>query len=119
MKQYNKSNIPLAQNLRKDQTKWEKHLWYDFLSRYPIRFQRQKAISNYIVDFYCAKAQLAVEVDGYYHTTLQQSTEDRERTNALKQLGIDVIRFTNTEIESDFERVCRIIEASVQQRLSN
>ena len=62
MKAYNRANIPLARVLRKDMTPWERHLWYDFLRGYhPVRFQRQKAIGNYIVDFYCAKACLVIE----------------------------------------------------------
>ena len=58
MKAYNKSNIPLAKELRKNMTPWERKLWYEYLRLYPVRFQRQKAIGNYIVDFYCAKARL-------------------------------------------------------------
>ena len=61
---YNKSNIVLAKNLRKNMTPWERKLRYDFLSGYPIRFQRQKAIGDFIVDFYCAKARLVIELDG-------------------------------------------------------
>ena len=64
MKPYNKSTIPLAKKLRKDMTPWERHLWYDFLRYYPIRFQRQKAIGNFIVDFYCHEARLIIEESG-------------------------------------------------------
>ena len=64
MKEYNKDNIPLAKALRKNMTPWERKLWYEFLRNYPMRFQRQKAIGNYIVDFYCAKIGLVVELDG-------------------------------------------------------
>ena len=64
MKVYNKENIPLAKTLRKNMTPWERKLWYDFLRNYPTRFQRQKTINNYVVDFYCAKAKLVIEVDG-------------------------------------------------------
>ena len=53
MKEYNKANIPLAKTLRKNMTPWERKLWYEYLRSYPIRFQRQKAIGNYIADFYC------------------------------------------------------------------
>ena len=62
MKEYNKENIPLAKALRKNMTPWERKLWYEFLRSYPIRFHRQKAIGNYIVDFYCAKIGLVVEL---------------------------------------------------------
>ncbi len=64
---YNEKNITLAKNLRKNATKQERHLWYDFLSSYPIRFQRQKAIDQFIADFYCHKAKLVIEIDGSQH----------------------------------------------------
>ena len=60
---YNKKNIALARNLRKNATPQENHLWYDFLSKYTVRFQRQKAIDNFIADFYCHKARLIIEID--------------------------------------------------------
>ena len=72
MKDYNKDNIPLARVLRKNMTPWERRLWYDFLRNYPVRFQRQKAIGNYIADFYCAKARLVIELDGGGHYTAEQ-----------------------------------------------
>ena len=67
--EYNEKNITLAQNLRKNATPQENHLWYDFLSKYEIRFQRQKAIDNFIADFYCHKAKLIIEIDGSQHYT--------------------------------------------------
>ena len=67
MKEYNRENIPLAKALRKNMTPWERKLWYQFLRSYPVRFQRQKAIGNYIADFYCAKAGLVIELDGSQH----------------------------------------------------
>ena len=72
MKAYNKANIPLAKALRRNMTPWERKLWFDFLRNYPVRFQRQKAISDYIVDFYCAKAKLIIELDGDGHYTSEQ-----------------------------------------------
>ena len=71
MKDYNKENIPLAKTLRKNMTPWERKLWYDFLRYYPVRFQRQKAIGNYIADFYCVKARLVIELDGGGHYTAE------------------------------------------------
>ena len=64
-------------------TPWERKLWYDFLRNYPVRFQRQKAIGNYIVDFYCAKAGLVIELDGGGHYTAEQMKKDHVRTNEL------------------------------------
>ena len=64
---HNKEIVPLAKTLRKNMTKEEKHLQYDYLKEYPIRFIRQKIIGKYIVDFYCAKAKLVIELDGSRH----------------------------------------------------
>ena len=79
MKDYNKDNIPLAKTLRKNMTRWERKLWYGFLRDYPMRFQRQKAIGNYIADFYCARARLVIEVDGGGHYTAEQARKDEMR----------------------------------------
>ena len=117
MKKYNKDNTPLAQKLRREPTRWERKLWYDFLNKYPVRFQRQKPISNYIVDFYCAKAKLIVELDGYYHTTDKQYQEDKQRDQTLLENNVEVIRFKNSEIDTDFERVCKQIDALVRRRM--
>ena len=76
---YNEKNITLARNLRKNATPQENHLWYDFLSKYEIRFQRQKAIDNFIADFYCHKAKLIIEIDGSQHYTEEVSTNLKSR----------------------------------------
>ena len=117
MKQYNKSNISSAHKLRTEATKWEKHLWYDYLCKYPIRFQRQKAIDNYIVDFYCSVAQLAIELDGSYHNISQQAFEDKKRNSALNELDIYVLRFKNSEIDNNFNKVCEQIDYTVKKRI--
>ena len=87
MKDYNKDNIPLAKTLRKNMTPWERRLWYDFLRDYPVRFQRQKAIGNYIADFYCAKANLVIEIDGSQHYEDRGIEYDGQRTKYLEQCG--------------------------------
>ena len=92
MKDYNKHNIPLAKALRKNMTPWERHLWYDFLRGYPVRFQRQKSIGNYIVDFYCAKAKLIVELDGGGHYSAEQAEKDAVRTKTLEAMDLSVLR---------------------------
>ena len=89
---YQSKNIPLARKLRKEMTPWERKLWYCFLTKYPIRFQRQKAIGNYIIDFYCASAKLAIELDGSGHYTPESMKKDDERTTMLQSHGIEVIR---------------------------
>ncbi|MBQ7761642.1 MAG: endonuclease domain-containing protein [Clostridia bacterium] len=117
MKEYNKSNIPLAKELRKNMTDEERKLWYLFLQKFPVRFQRQKSIGRYIVDFYCAKAQLVIELDGGGHFTDEQEIYDKERTNYLNSVGISVLRYTNLEIQRSFKSVCEDIDNTVTSLL--
>ena len=111
---YNKSNIILAKNLRKNATPQENHLWYDFLSKYKIRFQRQKAIDNFIADFYCHKARLIVEIDGLQHTSEEGRQKDKFRTEILEGYDLKVIRFTNQQIDKNFKGVCEYIDSVVK-----
>ena len=117
MKAYNKSNIPLAKELRKNMTPWERKLWYDFLRNYPVRFQRQKPIGNYIADFYCAKARLVIELDGGGHYTLDQAEKDRLRTKQLKAMNLFVLRFSNLDVDRNFTGVCEYIDTVVKKSL--
>lgn len=117
MKQYNRTNIPLAKNLRKNMTPWERKLWYEFLRQYPVRFQRQKAIGDYIVDFYCAKARLVVELDGGGHYSPEEIEKDTLRTNVLNQMNLTVLRVCNLEIDHNFSGVCAHIDQAVKARL--
>ena len=64
---HNKNLVLNARELMKNMTKEEKHLWYDFLRTYPVRFLKQKVLGRYIADFYCAKAKLVIELDGSGH----------------------------------------------------
>ena len=116
--EYNKKLIPLAKELRKEATRWENHLWYDFLKDYPVRFQRQKAIGNYIVDFYCHKARLAIELDGSQHYDENNYDYELERTEELNKLGIEVVRFPNSDIDTKFNDVCVKIDAIVKRRMT-
>ena len=114
---YNKKNITLAKNLRKNATRQENHLWYDFLSKYEIRFQRQKAIDDFIADFYCHQAKLVVEIDGSQHFTEAGHKKDDFRTEILKEYGLKVIRFTNHQINTNFQGVCAYIDSVVNDSL--
>ncbi len=114
MKEYNKENIPLAKVLRKNMTPWERTLWYDFLRDYPVRFQRQKAIGNYIADFYCAKARLVIEIDGGGHYTAEQEQKDYIRTKALESMNLTVLRICNSDIDRNFGGVCEYIDLTVK-----
>ena len=116
---YNGKNIPLAKTLRKNSTPEEKHLWYDFLSGYKVRFQRQKAIDNYIADFYCYKARLVIEIDGSQHYTVNGREKDEFRTEILEGYNLKVIRFTNIQINKNFDGVCRYIDKVVTEIMEN
>ena len=115
MKDYNKENIPLAKTLRKNMTSWERKLWYDFLRYYPVRFQRQKAIGNYIADFYCAKARLVIELDGGGHYTAELAKKDEMRTKDLESMNLTVVRICNLDIDRNFSGVCEYIDLTVKR----
>ena len=108
---------PRAKELRKNMTPEERHLWYDFLRFHSVRFLRQKVIDGYIIDFYCASARLAVELDGTQHNAPEHREYDAERERCLNGWGIEVIRFSNQEIHSKFSDVCRKIDETVQERM--
>ena len=115
--EYNKDNIILAKNLRKNATPQENHLWYDFLSNYEIRFQRQKAIGDFIADFYCHKAKLVIEIDGDQHYSDVGEIKDRVRTEMLEGYGLKIVRFSNREINTNFNNVCDYIDELVKASL--
>lgn len=95
-------------------TKEEKHLWYDFLKQYPVKFYRQRVIGAYIVDFYCSKASLVIELDGNQHYSDDNAEmRDRIRTDYLANHGIYVLRFTNLDVNERFHSVCETIDRYV------
>ncbi|MBE6740584.1 MAG: endonuclease domain-containing protein [Ruminococcaceae bacterium] len=112
---YNKSLVNVGRMLRKNMTKEERHLWYDFLREQSVRFIRQKIIGNYIVDFYCAKANLAIELDGSQHYDEAAIIKDNERTKYLESQGLKVIRISNNEINNNFRGVCEFIYAEIEK----
>ena len=114
MTDYNKENIPLAKTLRKNMTPWERKLWYDFLRYYPVRFQRQKAIGNYIADFYCAKARLVIELDGGGHYTAELAKKDEMRTKDLESMNLTVVRICNLDIDRNFSGVREYIDLTAK-----
>ena len=117
-RKHNKNIVPTARMLRKNMTKEEKHLWYDFLRKYPVRFSRQKILGKYIVDFYCAEAKLVIELDGSEHYTEKGLQYDEERTDFLGGYGLTVVRIPNTEINNNFQGVCEHIDYLIKQSLS-
>ena len=115
--EYNKKNIAIAKILRKNATPQENHLWYDFLKKYEVRFQRQKAIGDFVADFYCHKARLVIEIDGSQHYTAAGIRKDEFRTEVLEGYGLQIIRFTNWQIDTDFLGVCGYIDDTVKASL--
>ena len=115
-----KHNSALTENaikLRKNMTKEERHLWYDFLRNYPVRFLRQKVIDNFIVDFYCHEARLVIELDGSQHYEEPGFKKDLCRTEIIEKRNLLVIRIPNNEITRNFRGVCEYIDQIVKSRL--
>ncbi len=108
-----------ARELRKNMTRHEKRLWYQFLRHYTQKFYRQRVVGNFILDFYCVKAHLAIEIDGAQHYTESGEKYDNRRSEILKERGIEVLRFSNFEIDSNFEGVCMAIDMAVKKRTQN
>ena len=106
-----------SQVLRKQMTKEERHLWYDFLKTYPVQFKRQYAIGVYIVDFYCFHAKLIIELDGSQHCEPQAMEYDRIRTTHLQNDGFLVMRFSNLDVMTQFRAVCESIDTAVKTRM--
>ena len=95
-----------AKKLRKNMTKEERHLWYDFLKNLPVTVNRQKVIGNYIVDFYIATAKLVIELDGSQHYEEKGVENDTKRDAFLNGLGIKVLRYSDLDVNQRFESVC-------------
>ena len=112
----NHSLLKHARTLRKEMTKEERHLWYDFLRFCRPRFRRQEIVSNYILDFFCHEAKLAVELDGSQHREADAIAYDMRRTTHLQTLGITVVRYTNLDIQTNFEGVCQHILLQLETR---
>ena len=116
-RKHNAALVPLAKDLRKNMTKEERHLWYDFLRAYPVRFSRQKVLGAFIVDFYCASAKIVVELDGSQHYEQEGMAKDEERTAFLRGYGLTVIRIPNNAVNQDFRGVCAYIDLAVKEAL--
>ena len=114
--EHNQKLTSRAQQLRKNMTKEERKLWYDYLHNYPFRFRRQVTFGNYILDFYCAAAKLAVELDGSQHYEQSGRDYDRRRTAYLNGVGIQVLRFSNLDVQKNLAGVCQTIDIAVMER---
>ena len=111
----NKKLVPLSRTLRKNMTKEERRLWYDFLRTYSVKFVRQKILGKYIVDFYSAEAKLIIELDGSQHFEEEGIIKDEERTAYLEQYGLKVLRIPNNYVTQNFAGVCEYIDNEVKQ----
>ena len=106
-----------SQELRKQMTKEERHLWYDFLKTYPVQFKRQYSIGPYFVDFYCYQAKLIVELDGSQHCEPNAIEYDRKCTAYLQKQGFLVLRFSNIDVIEQFCAVCETVDIAVKNRM--
>lgn len=113
----NNKMLPVARRLRREMTPQEKTLWYQFLRSYPVKIYKQRIIESFVVDFYCAEARLVIELDGLQHYTEQGKTYDEERSQILREYGLKVLRFSNREVEQQFDAVCEKIHKEIQARV--
>ena len=104
-----KNLTELARALRKNMTRHERHLWYDFLKPLSIMVHRQKIIGPYIVDFYIAEKNLVIELDGSGHYDLPGKEADKIREQFLREQGLTVLRYANSDIDKNFRGVCEDI----------
>ena len=102
----NQELTAFSRSLRKNMTRHERHLWYDFLKQLPIMVHRQKVIGPYIVDFYIADRQLVIELDGSQHYDIPGKQADGIRDQFLRELGLTVLRYANSDIDKNFRGVC-------------
>ncbi len=112
---YNKKLKKFSQQLRENMTDAEKRLWWKIRMKQVkgLFFYRQKPIGDYIVDFYCPKAKLAIEIDGSHHLVGETIEYDRIRDDYLRSLGLRVLRFNNTEVLKNIKGVLEKIEEEI------
>ena len=114
-RKHNTYTIPRAKELRKNMTREERHLWYDFLRKYNPRFYRQKVLGNHVADFYCAEAKLVIELYGSQHFENEAMAKDAARTRVLEEYGLRVLRIPNNEVNRNFGGVCEYIDNYIRQ----
>jgi len=122
MQEYTKHNpnlTPNARELRKNMTKQEKHLWYEYLQNYPVRILRQKVIASFVADFYCAEAKLVIEIDGSQHFTEDGKQYDAMREQIMEKHGLKTIRYSNSDVDKHFDAVCGDIDAQIKGRVAS
>ena len=115
----NKKLLHIARILRRNMTRQEKHLWYDFLRHHPMKIYKQRIINNFVADFYCHQARLIIEIDGSQHYTEKGRALDEARTEVLEEYGLYVLRFSNIDIDDNFEGVCHMINKAIEERIES
>jgi len=108
-----------ARELRQPQTPAEATLWRQLRGRnLGYKFRRQHPIDRFIIDFYCAEAKLCIEIDGSSHFEKEQEEYDKARTEALQDLGYQVVRFTNKDVRYNIhavvDEIVRVVEKRIQ-----
>ena len=106
-----------SRQMRKNMTKEERHLWFDFFRSYPVRVKRQVIIGKYIVDFCCERAQVIIELDGEQHYEVENKKNDAERTRHLERLGFLVLRYSNLDVMRNFSGVTEYIDRVIRERM--
>ena len=113
----NNKMLDTARKLRREMTPQERKLWYMFLRKYPVKIYKQRIIESFIVDFYCTDARLVIELDGSQHYTEQGECYDHERDAIIEQYQVQILRFSNLEIDHQFDAVCERIHNTIQERM--
>lgn len=116
---YNHRMLEQVRELRGHMTKQERRLWYCCLKDYPVKFYRQRSIDRFIVDFYCSAARLVIELDGSQHYTVDGQKYDLARSDILGQYKLEVMRFSNAEVDKQFRTVCTQIDRRVKERMNS
>jgi len=116
---YNRNLKQLSRQLRDNMTDAERLLWAKIRMKQlkGYQFYRQKPIGDYIVDFFCPKAKLIIEVDGSQHFVNETIEYDRIREEYVSSLGLRVLRFTNTEVLKHVEGVVERIEEEMNEKI--
>jgi very-short-patch-repair endonuclease len=101
-----KKKLQRAREFRREMTPAEAILWEELRrNKLGVHFRRQQIIAGFIVDFYCHSASLVVEIDGSVHNQVQEAESDADREQALKEMGLRIIRFKNSQVTSDLPDV--------------
>ncbi len=115
------SSFVKALVLRRNMTPAEKFLWEKLRNKkfQGLKFRRQHPLHLYILDFYCHTLQLGIEIDGTYHNAHDQKLNDEQRTRALQELGVTIIRFANFDIVNHIDKVLIELEEVIQKLKNN